>query len=287
MFLWDKEKGFRKLGRYDEPPHVGRLCINNAGQIAGTTTDPNGHRRAFLWNVDGNSHLLNTFGGDHCVAQDLNNRGQIAGYAENPTHKRQAFVWDRETGLRSIGTLGGDQSNALSLNDAGQVAGWSLTPERHSHLFLWDPVQGMTDLGSAGTGPPRCYVNNRGFVVYRFRAPAGKAYFWTWSGSDGARKLDFVAAESGEPCALNDANQFLIRGKPTGMKLFGRTLRQRQECYLWDPNDGLVPLQPHIQIPDLVYLKVTDINNNGCITAIVRTKHADQLRAVFLEPLQK
>jgi len=287
MFLWDKEKGFRKLGRYDQPPHVGRLCLNNAGQIAGTTTDPNGHRRVFLWDVNGDSHMLGTFGGDHCIAHDLNNQGEIVGYAETPKHERRAFIWDRETGLRGIGTLGGDQSIALSVNDVGQVTGWSLTPERHSHLFLWDPIEGMTDLGSAGTGPSRCYVNNQGFVVYRFGIPAGKTYFSTWTRNGGACQLDFVAAESGEPCALNDANQFLIRGKPTSMKLFGRSLRRRQECYLWDPNDGLIPLQPRIPIPDLTYLKVTDLNNKGCITAIVRTKTADQLRAVFLEPIQQ
>jgi probable HAF family extracellular repeat protein len=285
MFLWDKENGFRKLGRYDQPAHVGRLWIDDAGQIAGTVTDPNGHRRAFLRDGDGDIRMVETFGGDHSTTHAMNNRGQLVGYAENAAHEQRAFIWDRQAGLRRIGTLGGDQSMALSVNDLGQIAGWSLTTEGQSHLFMWDPLEGVTDLGPTGTGPPRCLINNRGFVVRSFDTPAGKTHFRTWTREGGARDLDFVAGESGEPCALNDANQFLIRGKPTDFKLFGRTLRRRQECYLWDPNDGIIPLAERVPIGNLTYLKVTDLNNKGCITAIVRTKDADQLRAVFLEPI--
>ncbi|MBN2130757.1 MAG: hypothetical protein JW741_14745 [Sedimentisphaerales bacterium] len=285
MFLWDKQQGFRDLGRYDEPAHAGRLCINNVGQIAATTSDPNGHRRAFLWDVDDDrQQMLGTFGGHHAVAQDLNDKGQIVGYAENAVLQRRAFIWDRDSGMREIGTLGGDQCMALRINEAGQVVGWSLTKDRKLRLFLWDPVEGMTDLGPAGTGPLCCYINNRGFVVRRFGTTAGRTYFATWTKEGGARELDFVGVKSAEPCALNDANQFLIRGKPAHLKLLGRALRRRQECYLWDPNDGIIPLHPRVPIPDLIYLRVTDINNKGCITAIIRTKGADLLRAVFLEP---
>jgi len=286
MFLWDKQQGFRDLGRYDEPAHVGRLCINNVGQIAGTTSDPNGHHRAFLWDLSNDRRqMLGTFGGNHAVAQDLNDKGQIVGYAENAALQRRAFLWDRHSGMRDIGTLGGDQGVALRINDAGQVVGWSFTTENRTHLFLWDPAEGMTDLGPAGTGPSRCHINSRGFVVRRFGTTAGKTYFATWTKEGGARELDFIGVESAEPCALNDANRFLIRGKPADLKLLGRSLRRRQECYLWDPNDGVIPLHPRVPIPDLIYLKVTDLNNKGCITAIIRKKDADQLRAVFLEPV--
>jgi probable HAF family extracellular repeat protein len=285
IFLWDKQQGFRKLGRYDEPPHAGRLCINNVGQIAGTTSDSNGHRRAFFRDVNEDQRqMLGTFGGHHAVAQDLNDKGQIVGYAENAALERRAFLWDPNSGMRDIGTLGGDQCVALRVNEAGQIVGWSLTKKGTLHLFLWDPVEGMTDLGPSGSGPAHCYINNNGFVVRRFGTTAGKTYFATWTKETGARELDFVGVESAEPCALNDADRFLIRGKPAHLKLLGRSLRRRQECYLWDPNDGIIPLQPRVPIPDLTYLKVTDINNKGCITAIIRTKDADLLRAVFLEP---
>jgi len=285
IFLWDKQQGFRELGRYDEPPHAGRLCINNVGQIAGTTTDPNGYRRGFLWDVnDDRRQMLGTFGGHHAIAQDLNDKGQIVGYAEDATLQRRAFLWDPNSGMRDLGSLGGDQSVALRLNEAGQVVGWCWTKARRTHLFLWDPVEGMIDLGASGNGPFRCCINNRGFVVRRFGTTAGKTYFATWTKETGARELDFVGVASAEPCALNDANRFLIRGRPAHLKLLGQSVRRRQECYLWDPNDGIIPLQPRVPIPDLIYLKVTDINNKGCITAVIRTKGADLLRAVLLEP---
>ena len=174
IFLWDKAQGFRDLGPYDRPPHVGRLCLNKAGLVAGTTTDPNGHRRPFLWDLHGSRQILGTFGGLHGCTMDLNNKGQIVGYAEDVAHHRHAFIWDSRTGLRDLGTLGGNQSVALSVNDAGQVVGWSETSRSQSRLFLWEPDQGMTDLGLAGMGPFQCYINNRGFVVRRRGTPGGK-----------------------------------------------------------------------------------------------------------------
>jgi hypothetical protein len=108
-----------------------------------------------------------------------------------------------------------------------------------------------------------------------------------WTRETGARELDFVAANSAEPCALNDANQFLVRDRPSGIELFGRLLHRRQECYLWDENEGVTVLHECIAIPDLVHLKVGGINNQGCITAVVRTAGVEQLRAVLLEPISE
>jgi hypothetical protein len=143
----------------------------------------------------------------------------------------------------------------------------------------------MTDLGRFGTGPFRCYINNRGVVVRRLGAPTGKTRFIMWTREAGARELDFVAANSAEPRALNDNNQFLVWAKPSDIRLFGRLLHRRQECYLWDENAGVTTLHDGVSIPDLVFLKVVDINNQGCITAIVRTANVEQLRAVVLEPI--
>jgi probable HAF family extracellular repeat protein len=362
IFLWDKEQGLRNLGRFDDPPHIGGLYINNAGQIAGTVADPNNNQKAFLWDpiagadvgpsrasgssdelsraedpvasdarspiptpqAEGGSSLqsasyrltlLGTLGGKQSTAEALNNRGQIAGHAEIPARYRHAFIWDAAAGMRDLGTLGGLYSVALSMNDAGQVLGVAETAERHCHMVLWEPIaspqdaagtralpdqpDGATtsvgpnttaagyraiDLGEAGVSPFVGEINNRGLVVRRFGTLTGKTYFMTWTQATGSRTLDFVTVESGVPCGLNEANEFLIRAKPTGLRMFGRTFHRRHECYLWDPNAGPLLLETHLPVKDIVHFTVREMNNKGQIAAMLRTKDSDQIRAVLLEP---
>lgn len=284
IFLWDKEQGFRNLGRSDDPPHPGRLSINNAGLIAGTIADPNGNLSAFLWDLSSGKQLLGTLGGLRSMTTGLNDKGQIVGYAENPVRHRRAFLWDAAGGMRDLGTLGGPQSFAVGLNNAGQVIGFAETAERRYHAVVWDPAEGTIDLGDAGAGPFECDINNHGLVVRRFGTVTGKTYFRTWTKAAGERELDFIAADTGAPCGLDDAGRFLVQAKPVGMKMFGRLLHRRFECYLWDPNARPLRLQEHIPVRDIQHLAVADMNNKGWIIGMLRTGELGRIDAVLLEP---
>lgn len=286
IFLWDKQQGFRVLGSFSDAPYVGRLLLNDAGLVAGTVTTPAGHRRAFLWDLSAERQLLDTFGGNDSIAMDFNNAGQIVGSAETPEYRRHAFIWDAGGGMRDLGTLGGDHSVAMSVNDAGQVVGFSETAERLNHMFYWDSTTGMVDLGREGIGTGACQINNQGYMVRKFVATTHRTHIAVGTRAAGLRRIDFVGADTAEPCGLNDANRFLIRGRPARVRAFGRIFHQRQECYLWDPNSGLVPLQEYLPVKDIALLTVGDMNNHGWIVGQIQVKGVNQLRAVVLEPIR-
>ncbi|MBN1508316.1 MAG: hypothetical protein JW955_15820, partial [Sedimentisphaerales bacterium] len=290
-FLWDREQGFRTLERFDDPPHAGGLTINNLGQVIGTMADPNGNQRAYLWDPNGGKQLLSALGGKQSSADGLNNLGQVVGSAEVPARYRHAFVWDAVHGMQDLGTLGGFSSVALSINDSGQIVGFAETSARHTHAVLWEPNQQdgespityrKTDLGDGGVGPLTCEINDRGLVMRRFGTTAGKTYFMTWTRATGLRTLDFVV-DSGFPIGLNDRNQFLIRGKPTGLHVFGRVFNRHHQGYLWDPNEGAILLENRIPVQDIRHLTVRETNNNGQIIVSLQAADSSQIRAVLLE----
>ena len=298
VFLWDKEHGFRTLERFDDPPHTGGLSMNNAGQIVGTMADPNVNQRGFFWDLTAGRQMLGTLGGKQSAAEGLNNRGQVIGSAEIPSRYRHAFVWDAVNGMKDLGTLGGPSSCALSINDAGQIVGYAETVDRRFHVVLWDPVSPtergaqdssggppgykLIDLGDGGVGPIVCEINNNGLVVRRLAVTSGKTRFITWTKTTGAKTLDFVI-DSGIPVGLNEKNQFIIRGKPTGLKIFGRILSRRHQCYLWDPNSGPLLVESHLPVKDIMHFGIKDVNNQGQIIGTLRTKDSNQIRAVVLE----
>jgi probable HAF family extracellular repeat protein len=290
-FLWDREQGFRNLGSFDEQGHSGRLHINNAGQIAGTTNDPNGRPRAFLWSpplMERSPQLLGTLGGDHSMAADLNDKGQIVGWSTTIAGRQNAFLWDpRAPGqMRDLGTMGGPRSTALGVNDAGQVVGWSEAADHRGHVFFWDPNAGLTDLGPTGTGHTYACINNRGHVIWSYATPSGETHFKSWSRAAGVREMDFTAGESARPCGLDEANRFLISGKPEGLNVLARVLGRRQAVYLWDPNEGLSLLQDRLPVSDVEYFKATDMNEAGAIVGVLQTKGTNQVRAILLEPVE-
>jgi probable HAF family extracellular repeat protein len=315
VFLWDKEHGFRTIDRYDDPPHVGGLCINNAGQVVGTMADPNANQRAFFWDLNAGRQLLGTLGGTQSSAEGMNNLGQVVGSAEVRARYRHAFVWGAAAGMRDLSTLGGLNSCAVSINDSGQIVGFAETADNRNRVVVWEPVAGdarqntqdgaatpppstskppsvdalkgppgyrLTDIGDAGVGPIFCEINNRGLVVRRLCTTSGKTYFLTWTRAAGTRTLDFVI-NSGLSVGLNEKDQFLIRAKPTGLRMFGRVFHLCHQCYLWDPNSGPLLLESHLPVKDIAYFTVREVNNEGQIAAAIRTKDSNQIRAVVLE----
>ena len=107
----------------------------------------------------------------------------------------------------------------------------------------------------------------------------------TWTQATGSKTLDFVI-DSAWPCGLNEKNQFLIRARPTGWKMFGRIFNRRHQCYFWDPNGGPVLLESHLPVKDIVHFVVRELNNHGQIVGVLQTKDSNQVRGVLLERIE-
>ncbi|TKJ35748.1 MAG: hypothetical protein CEE38_14170 [Planctomycetes bacterium B3_Pla] len=98
LFIWDSDTGMRDLGLSGG----GLIYINNAGQIAGTMTDPNGNKQAFFWNPKDGKQMLGTLSGTESFAKALNNRGQVVGFSRRVRGRPEAFIWDKTNGMRSL-----------------------------------------------------------------------------------------------------------------------------------------------------------------------------------------
>ncbi len=126
-------------------------AVNNLGQIAGRSTNPDDENEATLW-LQEPAYGLPTgptaLGFDR--AYDINDLGQTVGFG--PGGWGQAYLWDPVTGVHPLGYLpGGGHSIAKAINNNGFVVGEGDTddPEDYRHGFLWDGIE-MTDLGTFG-----------------------------------------------------------------------------------------------------------------------------------------
>jgi probable HAF family extracellular repeat protein len=287
IFRWDKDGGMEDLGPYEAIQNLSYLQINNTGQIAGNTVDPNGVGRAFIRDPNGHEHILGAPGGANVAATALNNRGQVVGYAEAEGGVRQACLWDPALGMRYLGTLGGRESRACSVNDAGQITGFAQTSDTRWHAFRWDPNAGMSDLGFAPSDPmAMCYINNSGFIVGDFGPSKGKRQISVWCQARGARPLRSLVEEFAYVCAPNDTNQFLLRVYRPGFKVFGRAVLRRSSSSLWDPNEGFEVLARRLGRRDAAYFAAMDINSEGHIVGSLVLKGPNLRFGAVLEPIK-
>lgn len=157
----------------DLPYLTWATAINDAGQVAGFTSEGFGVSRAFVYDA-GSVTWLGTLGGELSVANAINASGQVAGFASRPGDgddwpdpARYATVY-RDGSQHDLGSLGGRISEANDINDAGFVTGWSeLADGVGERPFLFAPdAAGMIDLGSLGGDFGRANaLNNAGTVV--------------------------------------------------------------------------------------------------------------------------
>jgi len=109
--------------------------INEYGQITGTSEDPEGVGRAFLWRETIGLIDLGAPGGVWCQAIAINDRTKIAGYDWHDLPGADyAFYWSEGDGIVDLGPLGADDSIAWAINNLGQVVG--------STLPKWGPLLG-------------------------------------------------------------------------------------------------------------------------------------------------
>lgn len=124
-------------------------AINDAGQIVGGATLPNGRQHAFLFS-DGQISDLGAMGGQFSVAHALNAHGDVVGEVEAAGSKHRVGFVVRSGVMLSLGTMfGGDYSSARAINDAGDIVGVANIAPVNKHRytgFLSSPGQDLRDL---------------------------------------------------------------------------------------------------------------------------------------------
>lgn len=212
------------LTTFGLPPSTWATAINDAGQVAGFTSQAFGIRSAFIY-ADGSYTDLPTFGGDISVANAINADGQVAGYAsvaaggdDWPDPQRYAALY-RDGQERNLGSLGGPISEANDVNDNGFVAGWSLLADGvGEHPFLFSPLGGdLLDLGTLGGTVGRANaLNNAGAVVglSDIGGPDGFEYHAFLYGAGGMADLNDLVGGLGDwrlitATDINDTGQIL------------------------------------------------------------------------------
>lgn len=294
LFIWDRDNGMKDLDRTDHA----YVDINNAGQIAGTLTDPNGNKRAFIWDPKHGKQFLGTLGGADSFARALNNRGQVVGFLNPSKGRMEAFIWDRNAGMRKLLPNERGESRASAINDAGQILGFTGrdTSLRSPVAFFWD----STD-ASGGPAPPLpflpsvpysggSYLNNNGYVLGRERRRDNKRT-WTflWRRETGVEGIEYLfpLEHASGHMRINDANQVLYGETYTSS--LGRFIKRNFPSYtrhcLWDPKRGKIVLDKQVPPRMGTLVGVGDINNHGCIVGMIRSKTLERNFAVLLEPI--
>jgi probable HAF family extracellular repeat protein len=278
LFLWDREKGLQDLG-----PVVNDLVhINNAGRIAATMRDPNGHDRAFIWDPNQGRCVLPALGGKTATAHGINNHGKVVGAAETASGMLHACVWNAASEIHDITPSSKERTRAWSINDAGQdvvfAKGPSLlvnTNEGVTSTFQPIPVRGLIE------------INGNGYVAGLVQAGPGKFDIIVWHPDSGQKKLIKLNANASSDTNINDVNQVLLtKGREPKFRLFGRTLFSTHvRNYLHDPKRGWLSLNKYVSIVPNEDLFLTDMNNKGCIVGAVQSTKDSRSRGVLLEPI--
>jgi probable HAF family extracellular repeat protein len=140
--------------------------INDAGQVVGYSSLPNGTQHAFLY-PDGQGNLLDlgTLGGPFSQATAINQVGDVVGVASiSGVQLMHAFLYTSDAGMTDLGALG-SFSEAFGVNNLDQVVGVS------SNLaFLYDsgsmiPLNNLLPDGSGWNLLAATGINDSGQIT--------------------------------------------------------------------------------------------------------------------------
>ena len=112
-------------------------ALNNAGQGAGTSSNPTGAIAVIF--SGGKATSVNTLGADVSVATAMNDSSEIAGYNifySNPNPEFQAFLYSNGsmTNINSASLFPGGTA-AWGINNSGQVVGTGYLTSSNFHAF--------------------------------------------------------------------------------------------------------------------------------------------------------
>jgi len=167
------------------PEPSGAAAINPAGEIVGTSPDPDPlgpSDRAVIWKHGRLSALSRSEFGP-TFGEGINPAGDVVGFGEDGDHRMRAILWRRGETI-DIGTLGGSSALAFDINPGGVVVGISVTSEDLAHAYRWRAGK-MTDLGTLG-GPTSIAngINPAGQIVGHADAPDDHYHAVVWQGNE-------------------------------------------------------------------------------------------------------
>jgi probable HAF family extracellular repeat protein len=216
--------------------HVGKslsaVAMNDAGQVTGTFSSPNGFGLIFVWR-NGTLKNLGALGFDNGISTAINASGQITGYVFDNVEPltRRIFFWDGNTARNLGGGYG------VAINKAGKIAANAIVqiPDSGSdtHAHYWNGTS-LRDLGTLGGMRSAAHdVNDAGQVTGVAQISGGASRAFLWNGSS-MRDLGTLGGNSSGGAAINALGQ--IAGS-------SRTADGGGAPFLWD-GDTMLQLGP-------------------------------------------
>lgn len=140
-FLWDGNvlDELATLGSTDQRG-AQPYDLNEAGDVVGTSRNPDGVSRAVLWS-SGTLTELPTLGGTSSQARAINDAGQIVGSESTAgaPEESKAALWQGGD-VYDLGTVGGAGARAVDINEAGWIVGVSRDLTGQERATLWRPA---------------------------------------------------------------------------------------------------------------------------------------------------
>ncbi|MGD0461818.1 MAG: hypothetical protein ABSB74_04945 [Tepidisphaeraceae bacterium] len=204
-FLQSAQGSFQDLGTSGQ--YSGANSINDLGQIAGTQgVGIYGTQDAYVWNQNGSTDDLGTFGGSYVAAAFINNNGDVAALAWNGSYNT---ILRTSTGsTENIGTLGGSGTVASGINDSQQVVGYSVTPGGNQNAFLYTgtgPIQNLGTLG--GSESAANAINNDGQIVGWSLTTGGTQHAFLSTGGGPLQDLGVLGGSQSAANGINGSGQ--------------------------------------------------------------------------------
>jgi len=140
-----------------------------------------------------------------------------------------------------------------------------------------------------------CQINNQGFVVGQFGSAEDQTCTCTWTAGTGTARL----ASTGDWLvvgALNDANQFILNVRHSGLQVWNRQVGNKTQSIFWGWRTGSVlwestrhlrSLNKRLGRTDIRGFFGQDLNQNGTIIGSLFIEGSSRPQAVLLEPIPK
>lgn len=145
--LWDANGSPLNIGMTNPNEEFGgiALAINNAGQVVGVATLPDGSQVAFLWSRQTGMRKLLPLPGDVLSgAVSIDDRGDVVGQSFSPDGVPSPVMWHNGGDPKNLNDLAPGSSLYLlwptDINARGEISGFGVTAGGDLHGFLATPA---------------------------------------------------------------------------------------------------------------------------------------------------